>query len=109
VPNKCPFKEEILNEMQAQSDAVAAQKELQRAEYVQKRKEAKEEKLKQKASSTTTTDAKTNLTNGATNLEQLAKRANKRRADFELDVCFFGSIHSIFRISGMSTNQCCKH
>ena len=41
IPNKCPFKEDILKEMQAQQTALAALKEKQRADTKMRRAEKK--------------------------------------------------------------------
>lgn len=68
VPNSCPFKEEILADMEKQKKAKEAEQAAKRAEILEKRKQMREAKLAEKRGIT---------------MESLAKDAEKRDTDFQ--------------------------
>ncbi|MFH4981391.1 hypothetical protein AB6A40_008100, partial [Gnathostoma spinigerum] len=72
VPNKCPFKEEVLREAEEAREQEVAAKQAKKEEAKEKRKQLKEGILKRK-----------NDENGLQNLEALNARAMKQVADYE--------------------------
>jgi hypothetical protein len=81
VPNKCPFKEDILNEVAKQRTAL---EELQ----TQKRAEAQAMKQQKKKSSTTNADSTTATVKRVANLSEFVDSAAKRQKAFNDEQSF---------------------